>query len=43
MNIKELNEFFDKYNMPEFEKVWDIKAGATENDDAVFILKVLNN
>jgi len=30
MNIKELNEFFDKYNMPEFEKVWDIKSYVIE-------------
>ena len=26
----------------DFEKVWDVKAGATENDDAIVILKVLN-
>ena len=49
-NYVENNEFvkltadFLKTNMRsfDFEKVWDIKAGATENDDAVFILKVLN-
>ena len=26
----------------DFEKIWDVKAGATENDDATLILKELN-
>ena len=26
----------------DYEKVWDVKAGATAADDAVLILKVLN-
>jgi hypothetical protein len=27
----------------DYENVWDVKAGATDEDDAVLILKVLNN
>ena len=39
-----LNADFLKSNMRylDYEKVWDVKAGATAADDAVLILKVLN-